>query len=175
MDPSIVIFAIESAVKLGSKVYEVLVDETAERALVLPVGNLFQDVQVTVATQFFLRTENRHLIDTGGPYENFAPAEQLAAYRTLLDINRRLDDAAANLDQAEEIVTRLPPSDNSRPASVPNRPRVASSARSSDWHRLFHHPPGNAGKDSSARRALNVHQRVDRHGFCGSVAGGNSR
>src|SRR6266540_45562 len=107
MDPEIVLFAIESAVKLGRKVYEVLVDETVERRLVLPVGNLFQTVSETVATQFFLRPENRHLIDVGGPYANFTPTQQLAAYRTLLDLNRRLDDPAEDLDQAIELVTRL--------------------------------------------------------------------
>ena len=114
MDPSIVIFAIESAVKLGSKVYEVLVDETAERALVLPVGNLFQEVQVTVATQFFLRTENRHLIDTGTRRLQCAcePCTLLFAHRgqtTLRGVGRHvrwLDDF--QLDDAEWDALRIP-------------------------------------------------------------------
>ena len=155
MDPSIVIFAIESAVKLGSKVYEVLVDETAERALVLPVGNLFQDVQVTVATQFFLRTENRHLIDTGGPYENFTPEEQRAAYRTLLDINRRLDDPAASFDQAIEIVTRLHAFEQLKAgfgAKSPAR-RILGTLIEIGIDYFATHPEA-LGKDSSARRVI---------------------
>src|SRR6266481_7169501 len=107
MDPSIIIFAIESAVKLGQKAYEVLVDETAERPLLLPVGELFGSVAENEATQFFLKPENLHLIQPGGPYENYTPAEQLKAYQTLLEVNRRLDNPAENLKEAQQVITQL--------------------------------------------------------------------
>src|SRR5436190_2107467 len=107
MDPSIVIFAIEAAVKLGQKVYAVLVDETAERALLLPTGDLFGSVLENDATQYFLQPENLRLIKAGGPYAGFSPAQQLEAYRTLLDINRRLDGPAEDLQQAQQIVEGL--------------------------------------------------------------------
>jgi hypothetical protein len=107
MDPTLILFVIEAAVKLGWKVYDVLVDATAEKPLVLPLGNLFQDVQINEATQFFLRKENRHLILPGGPYENFTPDEQLKAYRTLQAINGRLENPYGNLDEAADIVDKL--------------------------------------------------------------------
>ena len=44
MDPQLVIFAIESAIRLGIKINEVLLDETSSRALVLPLGSLFGDI-----------------------------------------------------------------------------------------------------------------------------------
>src|SRR5437870_501474 len=107
MDPAIIIFAIESAVKLGRKAYNVLVDQTGERPLLLPIGELFQSVPETIATNFFLQDANIHLIEAGGPYENFSPARQLEAYRTLLEIDHRLDSPAENLAEAQQVITRL--------------------------------------------------------------------
>ena len=107
MDPSIIIFAIESAVKLGQKAYEVLVDETAERALLLPVGDLFGSVAENEATQYFLQPENLKLIQAGGPYANFTPAQQLDAYRTLLDVNQRLGNPPGDLTDAQKIINGL--------------------------------------------------------------------
>ncbi len=39
MQSSAVLFAIEAGVKLGRKIQDVLVDETADRALSLPLGD----------------------------------------------------------------------------------------------------------------------------------------
>jgi hypothetical protein len=44
MDASLVIFSIQAGVQLGRKLNEVLVDETRERALILPLGNLYGNV-----------------------------------------------------------------------------------------------------------------------------------
>src|SRR5687767_6125114 len=107
MNPQLVIFAIESAVKLGRTIYEVLVAETADRALVLPVGHLFPDVEINVGADVFLRPEDRHFVEAGGPYENVAPEEQLASYRTLLDLNRRLGSASGDFTEAAEIIANL--------------------------------------------------------------------
>src|SRR5687767_5048949 len=107
IDPSLVLFAIESAVKLGRKVYEVLVDETAVRPLVLPVGNLFQSVQLVTAKAYFARPENAHLITGNGPYADFTDADLLMAYKTLLDVDRRLDSAEPNQAEAARVIARL--------------------------------------------------------------------
>ncbi len=61
MDPALILFAIEAAVRLGRKVYDVLVDETHERALPLPLGDLHGDPTEADARIFFAAVENRHL------------------------------------------------------------------------------------------------------------------
>lgn len=71
MDPALIIFAIESAVRLGQKLNDILVDETIERPLVLPVGTLYADIDALDASDFFDREENRHLVEEGGPYFGF--------------------------------------------------------------------------------------------------------
>lgn len=52
MDPGIVLFAIQAGVKLGRKIHDVLIDETAEGALLLPVGKVFGDVQEGIAGEY---------------------------------------------------------------------------------------------------------------------------
>ncbi|MBM4019948.1 MAG: hypothetical protein FJ288_16775, partial [Planctomycetes bacterium] len=105
--PALILFAIESGVKLGRKVYDVLVDETAERPLVLPLGDLFGDVQEAEATQFFLREENAHLIKKGGPYYGFTPAERLRAYKSILAINERVGAPGDDLKSAGDIIAQI--------------------------------------------------------------------
>jgi hypothetical protein len=105
--PQLVLFAIEAGVKLGRKVYDVLVDETAERALVLPLGDLFGNVPEAEATQFFLRPENAHLIKEGGPYFGFSPAERLRAYRSILALNERVGALGDEGRTGVEIIDQL--------------------------------------------------------------------
>ncbi|HAB18638.1 MAG TPA: hypothetical protein PLX89_22040 [Verrucomicrobiota bacterium] len=107
MDPQLVIFAIESAVKLGRKVYEVLVDETGARPLLLPVGNLFQSVDVTMAVMYFGRKDNKHLITGDGPYADFTDDQLLAAYQSILEIDRRIGGADGNQTEAKQIIAGL--------------------------------------------------------------------
>ena len=53
IDPSLVLFAIEAGVRLGRKINEVLVDETAQRPLLMPLGDLFGSVTEAEAMRFF--------------------------------------------------------------------------------------------------------------------------
>ena len=48
MDPALIIFAIEAGVRLGRELNEVLVDETHERALVLPLGDFQANVREVI-------------------------------------------------------------------------------------------------------------------------------
>ena len=52
IDPQLVIFAVEAGVKLGRKMNEVLVDETSQRPLVMPLGDLFGSVTEAEAMRF---------------------------------------------------------------------------------------------------------------------------
>lgn len=53
MNPALVLFAIKAGLKLGRKVNEVLVDETAQRPLLLPLGDLFGSVSEGETMEFF--------------------------------------------------------------------------------------------------------------------------
>lgn len=107
MDPQLVLFAIQSAVKLGRKLYDVLVDETVERPLLLPLGDLRADVQLNDAVSFFTEDENRHLIQKGGPYFGFNPEQLKLAYGTLQTINTRLDTRSDSLETAAQLISKL--------------------------------------------------------------------
>ncbi|HYC55614.1 MAG TPA: hypothetical protein VEL28_11845 [Candidatus Binatia bacterium] len=68
MDPSLVIFAIEACVRIGRKTYDVLIDETQNASMLLPVGSLAGSYTQADAIHFFARPENEKLIADGGPY-----------------------------------------------------------------------------------------------------------
>lgn len=107
MDPNIVVFAIDAGVRLGRKVNDVLVDATVERPMLLPVGDLFGDVTVADAGDFFRREENRALILEGGPYAGFGPDERVAAYRTLLALEERVGSPIGGPRDAVAVVQSL--------------------------------------------------------------------
>jgi len=155
IDPGLVLFAIESSVKLGRKVYEVLVDETASRALVLPVGNLFQSVQLVTAKAYFARPENAHLITGDGPYANFTDAELLLAYKTLLELDRRLDSAEPNQAEAVRLIADLAKFEQIRKGFGPKSPaqRILGTVVEISIDYFATHPEA-MGKDSRARRLV---------------------
>ena len=155
IDPSLVLFAIESAVKLGRKVYEVLVDETAARPLVLPVGNLFQSVQLTTARAYFGRPENAHLITGNGPYANFDDADVLMAYKTLLELDRRLESAEPNQAEAVRLIARLGEFEQVKKGFGPKSPaqRILGTVVEIGIDYFATHPEA-LGKDSRARQLV---------------------
>ena len=59
MDPSLIIFAIESAIRIGRKLNDILIDETIERPLVLPVGRLYANIPL-FHHSMWLTEENGH-------------------------------------------------------------------------------------------------------------------
>ncbi len=105
MDPSVIMFAISAGAKLGRKAYQVLLDETHERPMLLPVGDLFGSIQEARALDFFGREENLHLISEGGPYHGASGPEVVLAYKTIMALGAELG-AAGSLD-AVEVVGQL--------------------------------------------------------------------
>src|SRR5689334_20339563 len=95
MDPSLILFAIEAGIKLGRKVNEVLVDETAQRPLLLPLGDLFGSITEADAMRFF-NSDGSHLIAAGGPLHSFkADHTKLAEfYRAMLGMESVQDPAS---------------------------------------------------------------------------------
>ena len=155
IDPSLVLFAIESAVKLGRKVHEVLVDETVVRPLVLPVGHLYQSVTLTTAKTYFGRPENAHLITGDGPYGDFGDNELLLAYQTLLDLDRRLDSAEPNQVEAMRLVTELGRFEQMKQGFGPKSPaqRIVGTVVEIGIDYFAAHPEA-LGKDSRARQLV---------------------
>jgi hypothetical protein len=155
IDPSLVLFAIESAVKLGRKVHEVLVDETVVRPLVLPVGHLYQRVTLTTAKTYFGRPENAHLITADGPYADFGDSELLLAYQTLLDLDRRLDSAEPNQVEAMRLVTGLGRFEQMKRGFGPKSPaqRIVGTVVEIGIDYSATHPEA-LGKDSRARQLV---------------------
>lgn len=101
-----VIFAIQAGIKLGNKINRVLIDSSRERPLVLPLGDLFANVQEIDAFNYF-HLDNPELVDPGGPYHGFSDAELVKAYRTILSIREEVGDIEGIGKTAEEIVMNL--------------------------------------------------------------------
>lgn len=104
------IFAIESGVKLGKKIYDVLVDKTVEKPLILPVGELYADPEWLDVNDFFLKRPD--LRAPGGPYHELSRDEEVLAYKTLTCIEESLPGADAvppgdRIDEAVNIVREL--------------------------------------------------------------------
>jgi hypothetical protein len=105
MEPSVVIFAIQAGIRLGRKLNAVLVDDTRERAMVLPLGNLYGDVVKNDALDYF--REYPELTAESGPYFGLNQEEKIDAYRTLRVIEDRIGDTGGVAGEAREIVIRL--------------------------------------------------------------------
>jgi len=70
IDPNLVLFAVEAGVRIGRKLNEVLVDETAQRPLLMPLGDLFGSVTEAEAMRFF-SVDQPELIKPGGACHAF--------------------------------------------------------------------------------------------------------
>ena len=107
MDPVLILFAIEAGVRLGRKLSEVLIDETHERPLLLPLGDLHANLAAVNAIEFFDRPENVHRIEAGGPYQGFDREELAKAHATLTVLDERLGGRGETLAEAGELVDRV--------------------------------------------------------------------
>jgi hypothetical protein len=110
MDPTLILFAIEAGVRLGQKVYEVLVDANVERPLFLPLGDAPESIQRDRARKFFDLPENAALTAPGGPYEGVDDDEDIMvkAYHTILAISHQLGPVeVVTIDQSREIIAQL--------------------------------------------------------------------
>jgi hypothetical protein len=108
IDPSIVLFAIESGVRLGRKINEVLVDETAQRPLLMPLGDLFGSVTEAEAMHFFA-VDQPDLIRPGGSC--FAIRDDrpklVQVYRAMRGVEAELCPASDLSARRKAIVSQL--------------------------------------------------------------------
>jgi hypothetical protein len=105
MNAALIIFGIEAGVKLGRKIYDVLIDAAVERPLLLPVGDLYADVTEVTAIDFFIN--HPELRAAGGPYHGYSQANLVLAYKTLHSIDERTSGQGGDLREAIEIVQHL--------------------------------------------------------------------
>ncbi len=92
MDPSLVIFAIEAGVRIGQRVNKVLVEDTHERPLVLPIGNLLASPVASDAHEYFaLHSELTE--GPGAPYRGYSKADKVKAYQTFRWVGREIGSA----------------------------------------------------------------------------------
>jgi len=154
MDGGLALFAIEAGVKLGRKIHEVLIDETVERPLLLPVGDLYADIDVNRASRFFDRDENAKLVEPGGPYHDFSDDDLVLAYKTLRSINERAQPAG-ELGDATEIVLRLHAFEQYKEGfgAQPAVRRILGTIVEIGIDYFDAHPEA-MGRDSSARRIV---------------------
>ena len=102
MDPSVTLFTIEAGVKLGKKLNDILVNDTNERPLILPVGDLYGSIQTADANIYF--AQHSELTADNGPYANLTDEEKLKAYKTILKIK---DESQLSDDGAVKIISDL--------------------------------------------------------------------
>ena len=90
MQSATVLFAIDAAVKLGRKLYDILIDDTAEQPLLLPVGELFGSISEAEAQEFFDSAEGQLLTAPGAPYHDFTKKKLVKAFRTMKRVELEL-------------------------------------------------------------------------------------
>lgn len=105
MDASLVIFAVQAGVRLGRKLNDVLVDETNERSLILPLGNLIGSVAENDALDYF--REHPELVAHKGPYASLNRPELVKAYQTILALEKRLGDRGGVPGDGRQVVLEL--------------------------------------------------------------------
>lgn len=108
MGPELILFAIEAGVKLGQKFYEVMVDANRERAIYLPLGDLFGSIQFNKAIDFFRNDENgKKLFRLGGIFANLQTDQEIIdAYHYVLAVMQQCGTASLTDDVYKIIVFR---------------------------------------------------------------------
>ena len=99
-----VIFIIEASVKLGTKIYDVSVDEAAAKPISLPPGTLLDDIQEAKTNLFFSEPKNLWLIKENGPFEyaNNSKLEAFGAYTLIqnyLQTQNKLSEEIITIDE----------------------------------------------------------------------------
>jgi hypothetical protein len=109
LDPNLVLFAVEAGVRLGRKIHEVLVDETAQRPLLMPLGDLFGSVTEAEAMRFF-SVDQPELIKPGGPCHAIKTdrPKLILFYRAMRGVEAQVVAPSADLNaRRREIVGQL--------------------------------------------------------------------
>lgn len=156
MNPALVIFAIEAGIKLGRKVNEVLVDETAQRPLLLPLGDLFGSITEADAMRFF-NGDGSHLVTVNGPLRPFKSdhAKLAEFYRAMLGMESAAAPVSNPAVRRAELVSQLAALDQfdqDFEAKSPAR-RVFGTVVEIGIDYLSAHPEA-IGKDSPARKVI---------------------
>jgi hypothetical protein len=115
----LVLFAIQAAVKLGRKVYDVLVDETVEAPLLLPIGDLAGSIALAHAIAFF-DGPGRALRAVGGPYHDLPNDALVQAYVTVTRIEDTLGTSKPS--EAVALIANLHAFEQRKQEFGPNSP-----------------------------------------------------
>jgi hypothetical protein len=110
LDPTLILVAIDAAIKIGKKCYDVLVDETAAGSLLLPIGDKAGSYQESDAIFFFDRDENQKLVAPDGPYYDAWKTKGpqiIAAYHTVRSISDDLGGGAKAAADAVSVIQNL--------------------------------------------------------------------
>jgi hypothetical protein len=159
LDPNLVLFAVEAGVRLGRKINEVLVDETAQRPLLMPLGDLFGSVTEAEAMRFF-SVDQPELIKPGGPchaIKNDRP-KLILFYRAMRGVEAQVVAPSTDLNsRRREIVGQLSAMDlfdHTFQARHPAR-RVFGTVVDIGIDYFAAHPEA-IGRDSTARRIIHA-------------------
>jgi hypothetical protein len=159
IDPGLAMFAIEAGVRLGRKLNQVLVDETAERPLLMPLGDLFGNVTEAEALRFF-STEQPDLIRPGGSCHSFRDDRPrlIEVYRAMRGIETQAalpaGDLAVQRHQLVGQLSALDQFDHEFKAKHPAR-RILGTVVEIGTDYFAAHPEA-MGRDSTARKILHA-------------------
>ena len=104
MQSATVLFAIDAAVKLGRKLYDILIDDTAEQPLLLPVGELFGSISEAEAQEFFDSPQGQELLEPGAPYHGFTKKKLVKAFKTVKRVELELAGVGIERDPSAAAV-----------------------------------------------------------------------
>lgn len=156
MNPELVLFAVEAAIKLGNKINQVLIDATAERPLLLPLGELVGSVAEAEAL-VFLATDGKHLVAPNGPWFPFRNDDKklVALYQATLGLTSRLTPDTLPAERQVELARQLAGIEQFREGHGANSParRIFGTLVeiAIDYVSTF---PGALGKDAPGRKVL---------------------
>jgi len=157
IDPNLVLFAVEAGVRLGRKLHEVLVDETAQRPLLLPLGDLFGSVTEAEAMRFF-SVDQPDLVRPGGSCHAIRNdrARLIQVYRAMRGVETRIvppsSDVSARRLTIVAQLSALDQFDRSHQAQAPAR-RIFGTLMEISIDYFSAHPEA-LGRDSNARKIV---------------------
>ena len=155
LDPTLILAAIEAAIKIGKKCYDVLVDETVAGPLLLPIGDLAGSIALATAQEYFDKPQNRALVDKGGPYEGLKDKDLIAAYHTICQIKDDLGGSTKASADAVAVVQNLHKFEQYKKGFGPKSPwqRIAGTVVEVGIDFFLNNPQA-ISMDSSARRVI---------------------
>ena len=156
VDPALVMFAIEAGVKIGRKIYDVLVETTESKALLLPFGPLAGSIALAEAQEFFDEPQNQPLVADGGPYAALQGKPGLIdAYRTVRQINVVVGADVVTTKAGVEVILNLQKFEQHKEGFGPHSPvqQILGTVVEVGID-YFAANPQSLGKDSSARKVV---------------------